>query len=390
MELNSYKDFNLSKLFLFFNILFSLYCFFDIFSLVKKDNYYKNLFKENKVTFNTRLVKHKPNVYFMIFDEYPGYNSLKDSFSFKNDSLYQFLNNNNFKILPSFSNYNFTLFSIPSIINMNYITHKPFGKYVTVDEFKQRSREIKNTKFFSIFESMGYEFKNYSIFDINNNPGIGYTFSLNIGNDELITDKMLHARLIKNVGWLFITGKFSIPFFKKYVQKHQPNEYNKKVELALETALINKSKIPQFLYLHFLLPHAPYYYNENGVLEDNASLYKSRSTAIEKVKFLGYLKYTNLKMKGYVNQIIRHDSTGIIICMSDHGYRAYTQQGENPISAVFDNICAVRFPNNNFLPLKEKCSNVNFFRYFFNCQFNQNFSYLKDTSFFLKMESTIR
>jgi hypothetical protein len=368
--------------------LFSIYCFFDIFSLSKKNNEYKNLFKENKIAFNTQLVKHKPNVYFMLFDEYPGYKSLKDSFSFKNDSLYQFFKNNNFKILPSFSNYNYTLFSMSSILNMNYIDYKPFGKYVPVDEFKQRSREITNTKFFSIFESMDYDVKNYSIFDIKNNQGIGYSFSLNIGNDDLITDKMLHSRFIKNVGWIFVTGKFSIPVFKNCFQGHAANDYNKKVEQALETALINKNKNknPQFLYLHFLLPHAPYYYNENGVLEDNAAIFNAVSPRMEKNKFIGYLKYTNLKMQAYINQIIKHDSAAIIICMSDHGFKEYNRQEDEIIPEVFDNICAVRFPDLNYLPLQKTFSNVNFFRYLFNSQFNQHFSYLKDSSFFLNRD----
>jgi Sulfatase len=380
-------NFNLSKLFLFFNVLLSIYCIVDIFSLINKNIYYKSFFKEKTTSFNTGLVKTKPNVYFMLYDGYAGYKSLKDSFSFRNDSLYQFLENRFFKKLPTFSNYNFTLFSMPSIFNMDYIKYDTTEKYISANQFKQRRREITNSNFFPIFEEMGYNIYNYGLVDLKNNPGVGYPFKLNLGNEELITEKMFQARFFKTFGWFFTTGEFSISFLKGN-NKYRLKDYNKIVEKGLENALLKKSYKPQFVYLHFLMPHDPYFFDENAVLQSEDSLFGSNNKN-EKNRFIGYVKYTNKKIEQYVNQILQSDSTAIIICMSDHGYRAYSQVDEEPISAVFDNICFARFPDNNYLPLKEKFSNVNFFRYFFNSQFNQNFPYLKDTSFFLMMDSTI-
>lgn len=379
------RRFNLSRLFLFFNILLFIYCIIDIFSLVKKNIYFKNVQEENIITFKDELVKNKPNVYFMLFDGYPGYESLKDSFSFRNDSFYHFLGVSRFKILPSVSNYNYTYFSMASMFNLDYLQNTELNMQITTDNFKKRTSEIKNAKLFSIFKRMNYSIKNCSLFDLKNNPGVGYYFTLNIGNAQLVTDKMFHSRFIKNVGWVFVTGKFSIPFLKnKY--NNEPNIYNKEVEKGFEIALSNKSNTPQFIYLHFLLPHYPYYYNENGVLDNEAS-FLDESTFGDKAKFLEYLKYTNNKIKKIVNQITQQDSTGIIVLMSDHGFRDYIKSENKLIPPVFDNFCAVRFADNNYLPFKNKSSGVNFFRYLFNCEFNQNFSYLKDTSFFLQSVS---
>ena len=73
----------------------------------------------------------------------------------------------------------------------------------------------------------------------------------------------------------------------------------------------------------------------------------------------------------------------IVIVMSDHGYRGYNNNS-SLIPLLFDNICAVRFPDKNYLAFSDKWSNVNFFRYLFNSQFHQNIPYLKDSSIFLK------
>ncbi len=382
------NNFNLSKLFLFFNVLLSIYCIVDIFSLTNKNIYYKNLFTKKTISFNTGLVKKNNNIYFMLFDGYPGYKSLKDSFSFSNDSLYQFFSNNNFKILPTFSNYNFTYYSMSSMFNLNYIENNGFNSKVTLEDFNERSREIKNTKLFSIFEKMNYEVKNYSLFDLKNNQGLGYSFALNIGNELLITDKMLHSRFSKNVGWVFLNGKFAMPFLRDKNYKHGTNNYNKKVEQGLQTTFLKNTKKSQFVFLHFLLPHFPYYYDENARFDKDVSI-SDESAYADKTKFISYLKYTNNKIKEFVNQIIKYDSTATIICISDHGFREYLKGDGKLIPPVFDNICAVHFPDSNYLPLSEKFSNVNFFRYLFNSQFNQNFPYLKDTSFFLRIDSTI-
>jgi hypothetical protein len=370
------------KLFSFLNILLTIYCAIDIFILATKTNYSKVEQEKNSISFDNSLVKKKPNVYLMMFDGYPGYESLRDSFLFKNDSLYDFLSNNNFKILPTFSNYNYTYYSIASIFNLNYIKDASISRPLKMDDFNLRAKEIKYSNLVSIFKSMNYSIRNFSLYDLKDNPGVGYSFGLNIGNFQLITDKMLHERFVRDVGWVFITVKYAIPFFKNK-RNYESNKYNDKVQTTLSAFLGEKNIEPQFIYLHFLLPHWPYYYDENSILDTGISIFDESAFA-DKAKFLGYLKYTNNKMKSFVNQIISKDSSAIIICMSDHGFREYISENKKLVPAVFDNFCAVRFANSSSLPTDNVGSNVNIFRYLFNAQFNQNLPYLKDTSFFLE------
>ena len=83
-----------------------------------------------------------------------------------------------------------------------------------------------------------------------------------------------------------------------------------------------------------------------------------------------------------VDTIISHDPAAIIIVMSDHGFRSYNSTAlYQPFR--YDNLCMVRLPDNKHAAMKNKWSNVNLFRYIFNCEFGQNMPYLADSSVLL-------
>ena len=92
------------KLFLYLNILFIIFCVWDAVLLIGRYGQTNKQVAADPVVFDLTKVKHKPNVYFLVFDEYAGYKSLEDSFGFANDKLYNFLQQKEFKVLPTFSN----------------------------------------------------------------------------------------------------------------------------------------------------------------------------------------------------------------------------------------------------------------------------------------------
>jgi len=73
---------------------------------------------KTSIHFIADSVRNKPNVYFLLFDEYPGYKSLVDSFGFHNDDLYHFLEEKEMRLLPTYTNYDLTLFSLSPILNI--------------------------------------------------------------------------------------------------------------------------------------------------------------------------------------------------------------------------------------------------------------------------------
>lgn len=365
------------KLVFYFNILLVIYCLYDVSILVIKSFGNKNVTKEH-IAFDNSKVTIKPNVYYLLFDGYPGYKTLEERFDYKNDSLYSFFQNNGFEILPTSANYNFTYFSMASIFNLDYLRNVPAPDSITEKDYLEQMIGIKNAQVFSIFSSMGYSIENLSIFNIQDQ----HSFENNetVPSDvQLFTHKILYRKFFKDVGWKFVTGKYQTPFLKKIF--FGKDDFNQSIEENLYKNLGERSTGPRFLYAHFFLPHQPIYFDSAGnYLPEEIIL--SGSTVLNKNYYLGYLKYTNSKIVSITNEIIKNDPDGIIMVMSDHGYGYFTDKASIPCH--FDNICAVRLPNTACLHTPPAISGVNIFRYLFNCSFNQRLPYLKDTSIFLR------
>ncbi|MFM6926654.1 MAG: sulfatase-like hydrolase/transferase, partial [Ferruginibacter sp.] len=326
------------KLMLYLNVLFMVFCMADIFMLVNKIVNYKETAITNPVPFDASKVIQKPNVYFLLFDEYAGYKSLQDSFEFKNDSLYTMLQQQQFRELPVFSNYDFTPFSISSIVNMNYVPENYNKQLLTQPDVQHRFGEIRNGQVFNAFKAMGYDIANYSIFDIKGKPALSQSNGLFPIHAALLTNKIFHKRLLKDIGWWFVTGKFQLPFLKKTVLYHD-DEYNKQVEEKLTELASAKTSKPRFCYAHFFLPHGQYFRDSSGAFNTPAQM----SDLANKSLYISYLKYTNQVIKKLVSHISTRDPNAIVILMSDHGFYDYLGTGGYH-SFNYNNICFLRSP----------------------------------------------
>ena len=366
----------------YLNVLLIIYCSIDGFLLLR--NYFLPV-KHTLATisFDKTKVKNKPNVYYLLFDEYPGYTTLRDSFAFNNDSLYHNLKQHDFEILPTFSNYDFTLFSMSSIFNMQYVDSNYDHGHLTQRDMQVRLNEIKNNQAMSIFNSMGYTIENYSIFDIAGHQNIAARHSLFPMHTPLLTDKFFHNRLMKDLSWWLITGKFKIASLKEkyFYSKDKDNQYM--AQMLIESAA-RKSDEPKFCYAHFLMPHRPFFRDSSGQLRNFTSSREMYDLYFDKPVYLSYLKYTNRVITTLIEKITKNDSSAIVVVMSDHGFHTFNNAiSYNPLN--YDNICAVRFPDKNYIAVKEKWSTVNFFRYLFNCEFGQQLPFLKDSTIWINL-----
>jgi hypothetical protein len=366
------------KLALYLNILLLIYCLVDVFSLVRRHAAKPTMPAVDAVNFDTRRVTQKPDVYLLLFDEYPGFASLKDSFNFSNDSLHNYFTANSFKVLPVFSNYDLTYFSMSSMLNMQYVKKDFNNLQLTQRDFQKRGVEINHASLFPIFKSIGYTIRNFSIFDIDDQPAVSVENSFLLAHSILLTDKILHNRLKRDLGGSL--GNW-IPFWKN-INFYQHDFDNKLAEeLLLKSAAENKAT-PEFVYTHFMMPHGPYYFDSLG----NKNPFEKISHYTmwtDKPLFVGYLKYINKRMINMINTIISHKPNAIIMVMGDHGFRAYNTGGLYQ-APRYDNLCAVRFPDNKHREIKDRWSTVNLFRYVFNCEFGQAIPYLADSSVVLR------
>lgn len=366
----------LSKATLYLNVLLLSYCTLDAVLIIRKQvNKPKEIYSNN-IGLDVRLVKNKPNVYFLLFDEYAGFKSLKDSFGFENNRFYEQLQKDRFTILNTFSNYSITPFSMASLFNMDYLKAVKDSSTVGWKETQERMQDIKDAEVFGIFKSLGYTVKSFSMFEVGDSKSIGGNQFL-LGHKRVLTHKMLHNVLLRDIGFNFVSGKNANTFIQKIFLGDMPN-YNGRVEEGLFSS-INTNTTPQFVYAHFLMPHFPFLYDSVGNKVPMNLLFENRSWLI-KEKYVSYLKYCNKKMIEYEQDIMKQDSSAVVVLMSDHGFRfdeAYS-------SSSFDNFCAIRGKNLYSPKQTSTISNVNFFRYLFNTNFSQPIPYLIDKTILLK------
>lgn len=366
-----------SKLFFYLNILLFVYCIFDGILLLNKHTADKNISNTSALIFDTSKVKARPNVYFIVLDCYAGYQSLQDSFGFKNDSFYTFLKQKSFKILPSTSNYDFTFYSMASTLNMEYIKGDFENKTASQKDIQQRFNEVRYAAVFSAFSAMNYNIENYSFFDVNVKQGIyNHSNSFFPMHSFLLLNKVFHKRLLSDLGWMLHYGKFKIDWLTTE-KIYRSDTYNKKALKMLHASILTPSTQPKFCYTHLLLPHEPYYKDSLGNY-----IALTKGAMYNKALYVSYLKYTNSIIRSTVTGIIDKDAAAIIVIMSDHGFN--TQEVRHYTASTYNNICAVRFPDQKFDSSISKITNVNFFRYLFNAQFQQKIPYLKDSTVWVK------
>lgn len=370
------KSFLWQKITLYLNVLLIIFCIIDVVSIIFKS--VRGIDRQQTLSINYKSVTNKPDVFFLLFDGYPGDRTLKDSFGFDNKNLNDFLKAKDFISLRSSSNYDLTVFSMSSVFNMDYIKGKWHLPNADQKDVQKRMNEIKQANVFNIFSSMGYRIDNNSIFDIQNTPGISDENSFLLGHSVLLTDKIFINRLNRDIGaslpeWLVK----KMPFLRDQSFYRHRND-NQNVEAHLMRIAGEKFSSPLFSYSHFLMPHGPYYFDSSGK-ETSFEKMNGEESWADKEAFIAYLKYTNSVIEKMVSVLGKSKPAAIIIIKSDHGFRYYNS--EIPFQeARFNNITHVYFPDKNYGDTSAHITDVNFFRYLFNTQFKTTLPYLKDTA----------
>ena len=371
------KPGNWQKLTLYLNILLLIYSLLDVVKLSTKAMQPSKT--PMSVKFDYDKVTNKPNVYFLLFDGYPGQKTLSDSFNFNNNELNNFLVQHQFVQLPIQSNYDYTLYSMSSMFNLQYVNNTYKVNKETQIDGQMRQQEIKEGAIFNIFQKMGYTILNHSVFDIKELPGLSDENSFLLGHSILLTNKILINRIRKDLTFLFTDDQIKyVPFLKNQSVFIDRNN-NLKAEKLVVSSAERKTNKPIFCYAHLLLPHAPYFFDSTGKNTDYKKM-TDIDVVLNKQNFISYLKYTNSVAKNIITAIRQKDSTAVVIFLSDHGVRTfprkpYMQPGN------FDNVCYLYLPDNHYKATAPTFTNVNIFRYLFNVEFNQQMPLLKDTSF---------
>lgn len=358
----------------FLNLLFLIFCCLDFVWLFSKILTQKHQNQNSALNVAPYNGPNKPDVYLIIADEYAGFQELKDIFHFDNSDFENALQQRGFHVVKNpKSNYNFTPFSVASILNYSFLSLADTNH--TAKDIHTMMEMIRNNAVCKFFKASGYKIFNNSFFDIQNEPTKTTETFLPL-KTTYITSQTLLSRLNRDIAFNLVT-RFHVEWFVKDVLFF--NKHNN--ELLINTTLqTSKDTVtPKFSYTHLMMPHNPFYFNENGKENDYKLLFRDT----DKTMYLSYLKYSNKKFLSLIDSIQKNSiKPPIIIFMSDHGFRQFKEWQD--YKYYFMNNLAIYLPDKNYSPFYDGISAVNVFRALFNTEFNQHLPLLKDSTIFLK------
>jgi len=332
------------------------------------------------------LYKHcdscpKPDIYFLLFDEYSGNNTLKNVYHYNNDDLDTFLQQQGFQIQKnSRSNYNFTAFSMTSMLSTSYLTNIKAPSHITANDYLEATGPNRKLTVINTLLDQGYTVINNSSFDLPTAPSFSEQPFIAV-KTKLITDRTLSSYLLRDMGWwLVATFHHSL----KALEDHN-EEIGRQNQVFIDKTIEESKKpstSPRFIYMHVFMPHFPFLYDSLGQARDLAAVTEDYNHPADPRSYLNYIPYTNACLKKLVSAIKKNtDGKAVIIFMSDHGYRLAGMKDRN---AVFNNQDAVYLPGKDHGQLYDSISAVNEFRVVLNQIFRQNAPLLKDSFIYLK------
>ena len=344
------------------SIILSSFLFMSINEQITYSVDYPDSFETLIIDHNER--KKTPDIYYIILDEYAGYDSLVQNFGFDNNKFYDELSNKGFFVFEkSYSNYPNTVLSIPSSLNMQYLNFNEKDK-ISSNELLSQIRFIEDNNL--VMKNLSQN--EYYIVSL-------FAGSEAIGSDEIIDEKLCGDNY------------YSSHELSRIYPEERLKQKRIEILCSFEEIVHIKDRIKQpiFVYSHFSLPHDPFVFNEFGDLEIS---HKEKLTHNEnKNAYLQQLKFSNTMILKTIDEIQSDKNrNSVIIVQSDHGERTginWEEPTNDMIRQGLNNLNAIYLSNPSNDAIYEGITPVNSFRVVFNEYFDAEFELLEDRYFWM-------
>ncbi len=316
----------------------------------------------------------RPDIYLLIADGYPGKIALNDLLQFDNAAFESALRKRGFQILDSsYSNYNYTGYSIASMLQMNYLPGIS-GNNRDKKDILTYTQSIRKNNFSRFLQHFGYHIVNHSIFDLEGNPSPAVPTFLPL-RTRLLTAHTFTSRIYKDLGYHLITT-LRIP---AAIKKNKLADYRNNMKLTARTIRVAGQQTirPRFVYTHLMMPHHPFYFDSSGNALPLSMI--TDKYYFDDQLFISYLKYSNKELLQLVDEIIRQSpEPPVILLMGDHGRREFSR----PVSEkyFFSNFNALLLPDGEYKDFVPVRSTVNHLRILVNNIFRQRLPLLPDST----------
>lgn len=315
-------------------------------------------FRSNVLTqLSTHATTEKhPDIYFIILDCYTSQEYYQKVCNFDNRPFLNQLKQRGFCIPEkTHSNYEGTVYSLASILNMDYLPNKKNQRLLS------HMWEHNNVAFF--LKKLGY-----------------MTMDFYRSSQLPIKKSRWHTQLFHEL-YSFCFNYFSMgryflehwtplyPLTSSYTEKVVRKRIESKLSLLRDAIQL---KSPKFIYAHFLIPHPPHVFDRNG----NPLTVDTSMPDLERLHY-GHVegtKFINKEIIKIIDLILKQSKTPpIIILQGDHGYD-YTCSGK----LLYQILNSYYLPHGGEKKLYPSITPVNSFRVIFNHYFGTQLPLLKD------------
>lgn len=316
----------------------------------------------------------KPDIYYLIFDSYPGQETLSRFFSFDLSPFINELESMGFYMAgKSRCNYFFTDLSLASSLNMDHLVKmsEKYGErylsYGVLDDL------IDNSAVHRTLRSKGYSLIQY-------NSGWSVT-SKNELADRIKTFGKIPYNITDHLMYTTLLRIFSRGYLKRKL------EFKAQSIPAIFSDIKSSagSNHPKFVFAHIFSPHPPNIFKPAG--NTVTDLLHRHDIMYNKDWFLDEIRYLNPEILMTAKKIIYNSKVRpVIIFQADHGSRFQTREDlKIKESAYIFN--AYYVPERCKDQLYPAISPVNSFRVIFNCLFNTNYRMLPDDLYLSEMRA---
>jgi Sulfatase len=356
----------------------------NIFRYVKNKNLIDNNFSISNEYISSRVPESKkPDIYFLVFDEMTNSLALQQLWNFNNTNLDNWLNTEGFHVVDSGkANYDFTPYSVSSMLNMNYIEERKAINGTSPLLMLQGIRSIGNNQVFDICKKEGYQFHFLAPFNNSINQYNGVREFDDFPYIQMYGTTLFY-RLQEDILWNF-------PWVNKLFSKSPEEEeqrpsygnYRRRVRDVVSTinnikATVNSdsNRAPRFVYGHLMITHEPHLFDSSGNPKSDDRILRGKE---QFNSYVDQVRYANKVIRELVTTIkTKNKKNTIIIIAGDHGFRHLPTEKE---AWHFHNFNALYLPNRDYRQVYGTMSPVNIFRIVFNNAFQQQYPLLKDTS----------
>jgi len=332
-----------------------------------------------KITGESEL-KDKPNIYYIIVDEYTSDEILTKIYDYDNHDFLSKLVQRGFYVpSESYTNYPTSVLAISANLNMQYIHDKKISP--TLDN---KNEFYNNNQIMRILKSLDYTIVNMSI-------EYGYP---EIADYHLCPTSMFvnqfHTTLLDDSIWQ--------PFSKFFITAGEPQRDRVNCKFSELSDLHKSFDSPFFVLGHIMSPHPPYLFGPNGESISPEFLSIGAASWNDKSGYVNQVQYINKKIIETVDKILlESESQPVIIIQGDHGTPTQLGGGglrwnninDDSITERMSIFNAYYFPHLNSEIIYDGITPVNSLRLVLNNYLNGSYELLEDRMYFTTYQDTL-